>query len=382
MGRVRILYVIDSLAPGGAERSLVSIAPHLMERGIELRVAAVQDRDDLRDDLEHAGVEVVHLTPAGRPGRVRQLAALVRSIRPDLVHTTLFEADIAGRLAAAMERVPCVCTLANESYGMDYAGQPGVSAVRLRAAQAGDVATARLVRRFHAVSEGVAATMTRRLLIPRRRIDVVHRGRDPEVLGRRTPGRTRAKRLALGVGAGPLVVAVARHEYDKGLDVAIQAMARVRRLAPDAVLVVAGRQGNQTGELEGLIREAGLGRSVRLLGPRDDVADLLAAADVFMAPSRREGLPGAVLEAMALEAPIVASDLPAMREVLGDDGACAHLVPIGSADAFADAVVDAFGSAGSMAARTSNGRRRFEQMFTVHRAAVGMVAFYERALRP
>lgn len=381
MGRVRVLYVIDSLAPGGAERSLVSIAPHLLEQGVELSVVAVHDRPGLRPELERLGIVVRHLAPATRAGRVRELSRVIRLDRPDLVHTTLFEADVAGRLAATVARVPTVSTLATESYGRAYATQPGVGAIRLRSAQAADVATARLVRRFHAVSEVVAATMARRLGVPRRRIDVVHRGRDAAALGRRTPARAEATRAALGVPqSAPLLVAVARHEFDKGLDVAVRAVPAIRREAPEAVFVVAGREGNQTPALLRLAREAAQEGIIRFLGARDDVADLLAAADVFVAPSRREGLPGAVVEAMALEAPIVASDLPAVREAVGADGECASLVPVGSVDAVAVAVIDTLGPLGDRRARAARARRRFEERFTVQRAATGMVAFYGRAL--
>ncbi len=381
MGHVRVLYVIDSLAPGGAERSLVSIAPHLLSRGVALRVVTIHDRPGLRADLERSGVDVEHLAPGGRGDRVRQLAAVIRRERPELVHTTLFESDIAGRLAARRAGVPCVSTLAGASYGRDHVGQPGYRHIRLRGAQAVDIATAQLVRRFHAVSGVVAAAMASRLFVPSRRIEVVHRGRDAAVLGRRAPERTVAVRAGLGIdGSAPLLVAIARHEYDKGLDVAVQAMAAVRRSAPEAVLVVAGREGNQTEALRALAREAGVEEAVRLLGPRSDVADLLGAADVFLAPSRREGLPGSVLEAMALEAPIVASDLPSVREVVGSDGACARLVPVGSVAAVADAVADTLADAVETAAKAGAGRERFERLFTIERAADGMVGFYQRAV--
>lgn len=381
MGVVRVLYVIDSLVPGGAERSLVSIAPHLLARDVALRVVTVHDRPGLREDLERSGVDVEHLAPGGRSDRVRQLAAVIRRERPELVHTTLFESDIAGRMAARRAGVPCVSTLASESYGRAQVRQPGYGHIRLRGAQAADIATAQLVRRFHAVSGVVAATMASRLLVPRRRIEVVHRGRDAAVLGRRTPERAAAVRSSFGIGScAPLVVAIARHEYDKGLDVAVQAMAAVRRSAPEAILVVAGREGNQTNALRRLAREAGVEEAVRLLGPRSDVADLLAAADVFLAPSRREGLPGSVLEAMALEAPIVASDIPTVREAVGSDGSCARLVPVGSVAAVAAAMTATFASPTETAAKAVAGRARFERMFTIERAADGMVGFYERVI--
>ncbi|MGH9283223.1 MAG: glycosyltransferase, partial [Acidimicrobiales bacterium] len=156
---MRVLSVIDSLAPGGAERSLVAVAPHLMARGVELRVVALKGGGELAPDLEGAGVEVVVAPASGRWQRSGRIEALVRAWSPDLVHTALFEADVAGRVAARRARVPVVSSLTNTSYGAEHAAQPGVSALRLRAAQAVDIASARLVRRFHAVSAVVADTM-------------------------------------------------------------------------------------------------------------------------------------------------------------------------------------------------------------------------------
>jgi len=181
-----------------------------------------------------------------------------------------------------------------------------------------DGLTARNVRRFHAVTGHVAEVMSSRLRIPRARIDVVPRGRDPDALGIRTPDR-RARVLA-DLGIQPealLLVAAARHEYPKGLDLLLKAFALVRE-RPNALLVIAGRDGNQTPELRRMANDTSLLRSMRFLGVRADVPDLLCAADVFVLPSRWEGIGGVLLEAMALEALIVASDLPTTREILTD----------------------------------------------------------------
>lgn len=378
---MRVLYLIDSLVPGGAERSLASLAPYFTGAGVGLDVAYLHDRPGLQATLEQAGAELFCLG-SGRD-RLRSIhltRRLIAERTPDLIHTTLFEADLAGRTAGWLCRVPVVSSLVNVEYGPEQRSDPRLRGWKLKAAQAADVGTARAVRRFHSVSRSVADVMARRLLIPRSRIDVVPRGRDANRLGQRTFERRAAVRGTLGVdSATPLVLAVARHEYQKGLDLLLEALPRVLQIVPDVRLVVAGREGGQTSGLRQAIVRLQLNEVVRLLGARDDVGELLCGADLFVAPSRWEGLPGAVLEAMALEAPIVASDIPSVREAVGA-GSKALLVPPGDPEALADAVAASLRDPSAAAVRARRAREDFLERFTLEAVAVGMLSFYERAL--
>jgi glycosyltransferase involved in cell wall biosynthesis len=222
--------------------------------------------------------------------------------------------------------------------------------------------------------------MGRRLRIPSRRIDVVPRGRDRALLGHPSAERRAVARAALGLPADvPVLLSAARHEYQKGLDVAVDALGEARRAAPDAVLLVAGREGNLTPRMREVMAQRGVADAVRLLGPRADVPDLLAAADVFVAPSRWEGLGSAVLEAMAMGVPIVASDVPAIRETVGSAD-CAMLVPPGDAAALAAALVATLGDARAASRRATAAGRRFAERYDIEPVVDGMLAFYARAL--
>ena len=373
--------MIDSLAPGGAESSLAALAPLYHDLGVELEVAYLHDRPGLQHRFEAAGVRLTPLAGSGgRTGWLRRAAALVRDRRPDLVHTTLFEADIAGRLAAASVRVPVVSSLVNVGYGSEQRRDPGIRVWRLLGAQFADITTARVVRRFHAVSHHVADVMARRLLLPRSRVQVVPRGRDPKALGTRTPERTARARAMLAAHPDDiLLLTVARHEYQKGLDVLLRSLPEVLATYPLARVIVAGREGNQTGALQAIVAELGLSNSVTFLGARSDVADLLSAADVFVLPTRREGFPGAVLEAMALEAPIVASAIPTVSEaVVANEHAL--LVPPDDIKALASATVAVLSSPELSRERAGAARNRFLHNFTIERAADGMLRLYEAAL--
>jgi glycosyltransferase involved in cell wall biosynthesis len=379
---VHVLYLIDSLVPGGAERSLAAMCPHLTAAGVRLEVATLHERRGLQEELERGGARLYRLAGAGgRAAWIRRAAGLIRQRRPDLVHTTLFEADIAGRVAATVCRVPVVSSLVNDAYGPEqHAGIGGVNLVKLRAAQLLDGVTARRVVRFHAISAHVADLMAQRLRLPRDRVDVVPRGRDPHSLGIRTADRRARARALLGVDQGrPLVLAAARHEPQKGLDVLLEAVPAVLERMPTTQVVVAGRTGHLTPLLRTITARLGLGTSVRFLGARDDVPELLCAADVFVLPSRWEGLGSVLLEAMALEAPIVATDLPAIGEVVSD-GATALLAQPGQPEALAGSILATLADRSAAAARARSAHSRFLSDFAIERIADRMLAFYEHAL--
>jgi glycosyltransferase involved in cell wall biosynthesis len=231
--------------------------------------------------------------------------------------------------------------------------------------------------RFHALTDHVATVMARRLAIPRHRIDVIPRGRDPVRLGTRTDERRAAARRELGVGPDePLVIAAARHERQKGLDVLLRAVPAVLARQPRTRFVIAGRNGGASQELAELAgRVAG---AVDFVGQRDDVGELMCAADVWCVPSRWEGFGGILIEAMALEVPAVASDIPPIREVTGTPS-CVTLVPPDQPLKLADAICRVFDDPAGAQLRTTHGRQRFLAEFTVDRVADRMVEFYERA---
>jgi glycosyltransferase involved in cell wall biosynthesis len=136
------------------------------------------------------------------------------------------------------------------------------------------------------------------------------------------------------------------------------------------VTLIAGRHGRCSDRLKQLRRSLGLDARVRFLGDRDDVADLLAAADLFVLPSLYEGASGALIEAMALEVPAVVSDLPALWETTGG-GQAAVLVPAGSAGDLARAIRDLLDRPAQARAIGAEGRRLYLRRFTLDRSADG-----------
>lgn len=377
----KVLYVIDSLEPAGAELSLLAMAPHLVSAGVDLQVVHFGTGPGLGPRLEEVGVPVLRLSePRGRVGRTHALRRHIAATRPCLVHTTLFEADVSGRVAARAAGVPVVSSLVSTPYGQAQRAALCVARWKLEGARALETVTARLVRRFHAISRTVADEMADRLRIDRGRIEVISRGRDPEALGRRSDDRRAKIRETLRIDADvPVLLTAARHEAQKGLEVAVAAFAAVREELPDARLVMAGREGSDTARIHLAIRRYGVEDAVDVLGWRSDVADLLATADVLLFPSRWEGLGGVLIEAMALEAPVVASDLPVTREILVDDDGSeiGWFAPVDDPAAFASACLEALSGDPR---RTARAHERFLRCYTSEAVARQLAGFYDRAL--
>ena len=373
----RILIVIDSLGRGGAEKSTAMMLRPLMDRGFEMEVATLYNRDGHQELVRSTGAPLHQLGGRSRRGSLRELRGLIAHRRPDLVHTNLYDADILGRLAAASTRVRSVSTMATERYGESHLSGTDIRQARLRASQALDVATARMTRRLHAVSAHVADTMSTRLLYPRDRIDVVHRGR-PDPACEALPTELADRRARLAPNAAYVVLTVARHEPAKGLDRLLTAWAKISADLAGGRLLVAGNEGSETGALHRLADELGVDDSVSFLGHRDDLAALHAISDLFVLPSRREGLPGALLEAIALRTPAVVTDLPQVREVVSENEA--WLVDAEDTDELGRTIIRAISEPESRRTRAQAARTRFEKHFTLDQAADGMATFYLRAL--
>jgi glycosyltransferase involved in cell wall biosynthesis len=341
---VKVLAVMDSTGGGGAELSMAGMAPLLAQHGVEIEVAYFHDRSGAKEKFETAGIPLIHVPPGrNRLATVWRLRRVIRDRQPDVVHTMVYEADIIGRTAAFTTRTPVISSIINEMYGPEQIKMVR-STWKLWLAQVTDISTAKFVTVFHAITNSVADVMAPRLRIDRSKIVVIYRGRDFEQLGKRTPERRAAIRDTLGIGEHtPLLLAVGRHEPQKGHDLTIAALPAVLVRYPDAVLLIAGRDGSGTPELQDLVEHYDLADHVRFLGHRTDVPDLLAAADVMVFPSRWEGLGGAALEATLMGVPLVCSDLPVLRELASIAGVqeSTSFVPMDHPDALALALVDA-----------------------------------------
>lgn len=313
MTPMHLLHVIESLQRGGAERLLVTTLRHLPRDRYRSTVACLFGRGGLADELRAIDVPVVELEVGrGFPGIVRaagRLRRIVRAEEIDVVHTHLYHANIAGRLACR-RRVPVVTSLHNPDYGFEDDGS-----LRFRARKWLDAWTGRrYTDRFLAVSEAVRDDYRRRM--PFEGIEVVHNYREVEELRARIEGVDREKvRVLHGLGPTDFVVLhVGRFHRQKAHDVLLRAFRIARTEEPRLRLLLAG-DGPTLGESRVLAEELHLQDAVVFLGAVDDVVPTLAAADAFAFPSRWEAFGIALLEAMTAGLPAVVTETGGIPEV-------------------------------------------------------------------
>jgi glycosyltransferase involved in cell wall biosynthesis len=379
---VKVLFVLDSLYGGGTERSTAVLLPLLRERGVEAVVVVLRASTGDQDELANDGFEIIRLEPGGFFNRIRSLRRLIREHRPDVVHTALFTSDILGRIAGIATPAKVVSSLVNTPYDRARMTDPNINRWKLRAVQAIDAVTARIGTDFlHSVSAGVADDNSRALRYPRRRIIVVDRGRARQTLGTWSEDRRARVRKALGVDADtPLVITAGRQEYQKAHADLIAAAAELQREIANvnmvgAMVLIAGRDGNASTDVQQALRLHNAEGFVTLLGDRNDVADLMVAADVFCLSSRWEGTAGAALEAMALRCPIVSTDVSGLRGVL-EHGHNSILVEPNSPSALAAGLIAVLTDNALANALREQGESDFENRFTIERSADEMHRFY------
>lgn len=370
---MRVLASFPHLDPtGGAERSFAMLAPMLIDRGVDLHIAVLTDGHGMVQALEQEGVVIHDLSD--HPGIARSTLAmrgLVRSLRPDLLHASLFEAAAASQLASVGTRTPVLVTWANTNYVDARSSEPGQSERSVRRLRRVETLLARISRsHFHAVTPEVGRLNAAALGVRSDRVHVGGRGRDPGAFEFRqgSPGH----RSGTGRPDGPVVLAVGRQDHQKGYPQLVEAVDRLRVDHPSLRLQIAGRDGSGTEQLHRSIAAMEHPEAVELLGQRSDIAELLAGADLIACASWREGAAGALIEAMAVGTPIVSVELEGLDGVL-DDGRNSVVTPRGQ---LADGIGRVLDDPASAAERAAAARVDFERRFTLEASADRMFEIY------
>ena len=376
---MRVLAVMPGLTPeAGAETSLAAVMPYLVRDGVEMHLAVLTKVQTLVPQLRELGVTVHDLSDAGGLlGRVMALRRVVKELRPALMHATLYEATTPAQIVSVLTRCPILVTWANTPLG---AGEnPRIGAVKRFGVRAVDTVLGVVSRaRFHAVTDGVAVTCRRHQLTPASRVRVAERGRDPRNFVLRPEAERSRLRYELGLVAGDVaLLVVGRLDRTKGHVRLLEAFDQVASRHPEAVLLLAGREGSATPDVAERLATLTHRDRVKVLGHRDDIAALQQVAAVAVCSSFREGAAGALIEAMASGTPIVTTRMDGLDGVLTDGVNALVVEPERLAQAIITTLEDLTGAQG----RADQARADFEARFTVERSATSLLEVYRWAAR-
>jgi glycosyltransferase involved in cell wall biosynthesis len=366
---LHVLQLIPTLDRSGAEKQMVLLAKGLPRDRFRVEVAALTRLGPLEAELRDAGIPTTLIGKRLKadPFALGRLTKFLKSKRFDILQTWIFAADTYGRLAAHRAGVPVVVT-------SEMAVDLWKSGIHLSI----DRHLARWTDRVVGNSQAVA-DFYRRAGIPPEKLEVIPSGIDAVEPPAIDPAEVR-RGLNLDAGA-PLLLFAGRLAEQKDVNTLLMALDILQHVEPGAVTLIAG---------DGPLRERLTERArafdlldtgrVRFLGHRDDVPTLLAAADLLVLPSRYEGLPNVVLEAMRFRKPVVATAAPGTTELV-NDGQTGRLAPVGDARALATALRDAIRDPDARHRWGEAGRARVEAEFSADLMIARFAELYERLAR-
>lgn len=341
MSRPRVLHVITRLDRGGSAENTLLCAAHLRAYETVVAVGPTQgERSPTEALARQQGVEFVEVPQLVRPLRpvadlraLWQLWRLMRRGRYDLVHTHTSKAGLLGRVAAYLARVPCRVHTAHGHVFYGYHG-PALSRLFVWLERWAAWITHRLI----ALTPAERADQLRFGVGSPAKFSVIHSGVDfaPFL---RPPADREVTRRVLGLGLDGVVVGtLGRLTPIKGQADLLRAFALVRPQVPEAWLLVVG-DGEEGLGLAALARELGVAGRVVFAGWREEVPDLLRAMDLFVLPSLNEGMGKALVEAMFVGLPVVATRVGGVPDLVGE-GRSGLLVAPGQPEALAAAILE------------------------------------------
>lgn len=359
--RRRVLHVSQP-TEAGVPNVLLAYAADQLARGWDVHVICPGDEGYLAAAARKLGATHHDWSAQRSPGlssfaEARRLRRIIDGIDPDVVHLHSSKAGMTGRLAIRGSRPTLF-----QPHAWSFEAVTGATA---RWALAWERWAQGWTSVVVCVSQS-EADLGRACGVLSDRVAVIPNGVD---LLAWQPRDKRAARKRLGVDpAKPAIVVVGRLAHQKGQDLAIRALPAVRIHVPDAELYLVG---------DGPDREAYAEKAdeaVHFVGKVDDPSDWYSSADIVLVPSRWEGMPLVVLEAMAAGAAIVATDVAGVREALGESG---PIVRVGEFTALVPPMVNLLRSPHELRAIGADNRRRVEEHFDVRRSCEQMAVLVE-----
>ncbi|WP_068699429.1 glycosyltransferase [Paenibacillus yonginensis] len=301
----KVLFLITGLDYAGAEAQVVQLSRMFRGAGFVVQLISMIEPAAYLEELTAMGVGVLTLgmrKGVPDPRAVFRLRRLVRSFRPDVVHSHMVHANLLARVTRLFVRMP---VLACTAHSIHEGGRIRTWLYRL---------TDRMCDVMTNVSQEAVNRYVTIKASPPDKIRLMPNGIDMERFCFSARARMQI-RQKLGVEGRFVWLAVGRLAPEKDYQTMLGAFSEVCRSFPQTMLLIAGI-GPEEAELKRYCETAGLGEQVRFLGLRTDIPELMHGADAYLMSSKWEGLPMVLLEAGASGLPIVATDAGGNREIV------------------------------------------------------------------
>jgi glycosyltransferase involved in cell wall biosynthesis len=363
---MRVLQLLSCPGVGGTESFVIDLAVHLRNADVDVSVANLWWDGMMARPARAQDVPYLELGPPHRPRAIAKLWHLVRSQRYDLVCAYGLRASLALRTLALLPRHPVLIT-----------GLRGLDDWRRPAHVLADRLTARPVSCFICNSDAVANRRQRRERTAPDKLAVIPNGIDTTRFSRQAepwPSRT-----AMGLPEdGLLVTTVANMRSVKGHAYLLDIMSRLPVDGPGATFVWIGTLDGWP-QLRVEAERLGLIDRIVAVGPVGDVRPYLACSDVFILPSREEGMPRALMEAMAMEVACIATAVGGTPEVIRDD-IDGRLIPYGDAAVATTVLKEVLADPGHRMVYAARGRERISSRFSMRAIAGRHAALFQRLI--
>lgn len=377
---MKVLFLIDTLETGGAETSILEIASGL-ENWVPV-VVNLYPGETLKPKFEMAGIKVYSLNIQAKFGvteSTKKITEIIKKEKPDLIHATLFKAELISRLVGPKHNIPVINSFVNDTYSKErYRSLNFRQTCSLKLYEWVDKLTAKRVTKFMSITHAIIPTYAKVLNIDPSAVEVIYRGRDIKALREKIDHR-KLEQFKVIYGKGPIILTVSRLLSRKGYNESIRAMEKVVSMHPDVKYLIAG-EGHDRSIFENLINKLGLQDNIFLLGNRSDVPSLMAFSSIFLFPSHYEGQGGALVEAMILGKPIISSKIPVIEESVENNHSALLFEP-GNFSDISSKILWALENPVLMNSYGNNARLAAEKRFNIENVAYMHEKLYSKVVK-
>ena len=374
MGRIRIAYFIDHLKVGGAQRHLIDLVRGLDRDRFDPQVWLLRRDGHLVDEIEALEIPVQtvgvrnRLIEANSAWILGRVSRQLRRDRVKIVHTYLSDANVVGAVASMVARIP-ILLVSKRSLDRYAKRSQRWTHYIVNCLSDRVVANAQAIKDFVVRHEG--CPVEKIVVIP----NGIKKGATPLL----SNGQARAMRQSLGLGPSEHIVGtIGRLVWKKGHEHFLEAASTVLRQEPNTTFVMVG-DGPRRRELEQYAQDLGIAQQVRFLGQRVDTQKLLSIFDTFVLPSVIEGMPNALLEALAASRPVVVTDVGGNGEIV-TDGQTGIIVPPRDPLVMAESIIRLLRDRDLARQLGLNGAHFVTEHFHFDRTLDAMQSLYEEVL--